>query len=72
MSLLAGKAAQGTEDAGETVCACFGVGVNTLRKAIQQQGLVTVEAIGAALKAGTNCGSCVPELRKLLVSSKSS
>jgi assimilatory nitrate reductase catalytic subunit len=72
MSLLAGRAAQGAEDAGETVCACFGVGVNTLRKAIQQQGLVSVDAIGAALKAGTNCGSCVPELRKLLVSSKSS
>jgi assimilatory nitrate reductase catalytic subunit len=67
MSLLAGRAAQGVEDAGETVCACFGVGVNTLRKAITQQGLVTVEAIGAALKAGTNCGSCVPELRKLIL-----
>ena len=66
ISLLTGKAALGTEDAGETVCACFGVGVNTLRKAIAKQGLVSVEAIGAALKAGTNCGSCVPELRKLL------
>lgn len=66
MSLLAGKAAAGVEDVGETVCACFGVGSNTLRKAIQQQNLVTAEAIGAALKAGTNCGSCVPELRKLI------
>jgi assimilatory nitrate reductase catalytic subunit len=67
MSLLAGRVAQGVEDAGETVCACFGVGVNTLRKAITEQGLVTIEAIGAALKAGTNCGSCVPELRKLIL-----
>jgi assimilatory nitrate reductase catalytic subunit len=72
MSLLAGRAAQGMEDTGETVCACFGVGVNTLRRAIAQQGLISVEAIGAALKAGTNCGSCVPELRKLLTTSKSS
>jgi assimilatory nitrate reductase catalytic subunit len=66
MSLLAGKAVQGMDDVGETVCACFSVGVNTLRKAIKQQNLVSVEMIGQALKAGTNCGSCVPELKKLL------
>jgi assimilatory nitrate reductase catalytic subunit len=66
MNLLAGKAAHDMEDSGETVCACFGVGINTLRKAILQQNLVSVEAIGLALKAGTNCGSCIPELKKLL------
>jgi assimilatory nitrate reductase catalytic subunit len=66
MSLLAGKVAQGGEDVGETVCACFSVGINTLRKTIAEQRLTSVEAIGTALKAGTNCGSCIPELRKLL------
>ncbi len=70
MSLLAGKTAQNRDDVGETVCACFGIGINTLRKAIAEQGLLTVEAIGTALKAGTNCGSCVPELRKLISSTK--
>jgi assimilatory nitrate reductase catalytic subunit len=49
------------------VCACFNVGEKTIRKAIQEQGLKTVEAIGHCLQAGTNCGSCVPELRSLLV-----
>lgn len=34
MSLLTGKAASGVEDTGETVCACFSIGVNTLREAI--------------------------------------
>jgi AmiR/NasT family two-component response regulator len=29
-------------------------------------GANTVEAIGKAVKAGTNCGSCQPELRRLL------
>jgi assimilatory nitrate reductase catalytic subunit len=29
---------------------------------------VTVEAIGEKLKAGTGCGSCVPELKRLLAS----
>ena len=64
--LLAGKTTVGAEEAGKTVCACFGVGINTLRTAIATQNLISVEAIGAALKAGTNCGCCVPQLRKLL------
>jgi len=32
-----------------------------------QSGCVTATDIGARLKAGTNCGSCVPELKALLV-----
>ena len=65
-SLLTGKPPAGDTDAGRVVCACFSVGINTLTEAIGTQQLTTVEAIGAALKAGTNCGSCVPELRALL------
>ena len=53
-------------DPGRTVCACFQVGLNTLVRAIAEQGLTSPQAIGAALKAGTNCGSCVPELRQIL------
>ncbi len=30
------------------------------------QGCGTMERIGCVLKAGTNCGSCIPELKKLL------
>ncbi len=48
------------------VCACFAVDLETIRSAIVEQGLSTVAEIGAALKAGTNCGSCVPELRQIL------
>ena len=51
---------------GRTVCACFSIGENTIMNAIQQQGLDSVEAIGLALKAGTGCGSCVPEIRRLV------
>jgi assimilatory nitrate reductase catalytic subunit len=29
-------------------------------------GSTSVEALGNRLKAGTHCGSCVPELKKLL------
>lgn len=66
MSLLAGKPASAEDDQGRIVCSCFSVGINTLRRAIQKQNLTTTEQIGAALKAGTNCGSCIPEIKSLL------
>ncbi len=65
-SLLSGKPPRGETDRGRTVCACFNVGRNTLIEAIRKHGLTSVEAIGAQLQAGTNCGSCIPELRTLL------
>ncbi len=65
-SLLTGKPAVGQKDAGHIVCACFSVGINTLVEAIQTRNLSSVEQIGDALKAGTNCGSCIPELKALL------
>ena len=65
-ALLAGVPGVAGADPGRTVCACFQVGINTLVRAIAEQGLDSPQAIGAALKAGTNCGSCVPELRQIL------
>jgi assimilatory nitrate reductase catalytic subunit len=65
--LLAGSPGVGMEDAGRTVCACFGVGENTLVRVICQQGLATVEAIGERLKAGTNCCSCLSEIKQLIL-----
>ena len=64
--VLAGQPGADRPDQGATVCACFGVGVNTIARAIAEQGLVTVEGIGAALRAGTNCGSCRPEIGALI------
>ncbi len=65
LGLLAGKPPQGQADHGAIVCSCFQVGVNTLVDTIAR-GLVTTEAIGKTLGAGTNCGSCLPELRNLI------
>ncbi|QDL91426.1 nitrate reductase [Paroceanicella profunda] len=67
--ILAGRPGAGRVDPGPAVCACFNVGVNTITLAIEEQGLITVEQIGAALQAGTNCGSCKPELRALIAAS---
>ncbi len=64
--LLLGKPPAGQEDVGRIVCACFSVGINTITTAIKEQNLKSAEEIGLALKAGTNCGSCVPELKTLL------
>ncbi len=63
--VLAGRAASGPAT-GKIVCACFSVGLATLRDAIARDRLVSVEAIGTTLRAGTNCGSCIPELREIL------
>ncbi|MEW5757263.1 MAG: molybdopterin-dependent oxidoreductase [Pseudomonadota bacterium] len=66
LSLLTGTPPRGQRDAGRVVCSCFGVGETTLRQLIRDQGLRSVEQIGHACRAGTNCGSCVPELKALL------
>ncbi len=66
LALLSGLQAGRAPAAGRIVCACFGVGEAAICTAIRTQGLTTPAAIGAALQAGTNCGSCIPELKKLL------
>lgn len=62
--ILSGFAPAG-EDLGKIVCACFSVAEKTIEKAIQG-GCCTTAAIGQELKAGTNCGSCLPELEAML------
>jgi assimilatory nitrate reductase catalytic subunit len=70
LGVLAGRAPNGAGEAGPLVCSCFAVGRSTLLRAIRTQALVSVEDIGRALSAGTNCGSCVPELKALLASAR--
>ena len=64
--LLSGQALTPGVDAGPTVCSCFGVGRNTICAAIDAQKLTTVAQVTACVKAGGNCGSCVPEIRQLI------
>lgn len=64
--ILAGRPSADQPDPGAIVCACFNVGVNTILNAIHENQLLSVDAIGEALDAGTNCGSCRPELSALL------
>ncbi|HZF32059.1 MAG TPA: molybdopterin-dependent oxidoreductase, partial [Gammaproteobacteria bacterium] len=66
LAILAGRAAKPGAESGPIVCSCFSVGRSTLLRAIRTQSLVSADAIGKALHAGTNCGSCVPELKALI------
>jgi assimilatory nitrate reductase catalytic subunit len=71
-AILAGRPAKAGQESGPIVCSCFSVGRSTLLRAIRTQELVSAEAIGRVLRAGTNCGSCVPEIKALLVEAASS
>jgi assimilatory nitrate reductase catalytic subunit len=66
VGLLSGQAIEKGSDAGPTVCSCFGVGRNTICNAIREGALTSVGAVTACVKAGGNCGSCVPEIKQLL------
>ncbi|BES69267.1 nitrate reductase [Marinobacter nanhaiticus D15-8W] len=61
-AILAGRDAE-QPDIGPVVCSCFQVGEKQIDAAIRD-GADSVDALGAAMKCGTNCGSCVPELKK--------
>ncbi|MFN4015869.1 MAG: molybdopterin-dependent oxidoreductase [Reyranella sp.] len=50
---------------GGELCACFGVSCGAVEAAIAD-GATSIAAIGVTTQAGTNCGSCRPELRALL------
>ncbi|MDO8911450.1 MAG: nitrate reductase [Phenylobacterium sp.] len=62
-TLLFGRPPGPVIDKGPTVCACLKVGTRTIDDAVRG-GAATVEAIGATTGAGTNCGSCRPEIAR--------
>lgn len=48
-----------------TVCNCMGISESAILRAIGE-GATTVEAVGRLCGAGTQCGSCKPEISQLL------
>jgi assimilatory nitrate reductase catalytic subunit len=51
---------------GSVICACFGVSEDMARDAVTSGKARSVAEIGAVLRAGTNCGSCRPELKRMI------
>ena len=69
--ILSGRRFDGGADEGPNVCACFGVPQGRIVAAIAA-GATSAAAIGEKLKAGTNCGSCIPELKRLVAEAAAS
>ena len=65
-ALLAGRPATGVAEAGRTVCVCHGVGAKEIEAAITLHGAADPEAVGRLTNAGTGCGSCRSEIRRIL------
>ena len=67
-ALLAGTPISATNSDGPLVCSCFKVGKNKIIEAIKTQNITHEKQVTACLKAGGNCGSCLPEIRGLIKS----
>ncbi|PKE28754.1 nitrate reductase [Rahnella sp. AA] len=65
LALLAGRAGGDKAPTGAIICSCFSVGEIPVTDAVRR-GCHTVQQLGAALKCGTQCGSCIPELKKII------
>ena len=65
-ALLAARPGADRPDPGPTLCACMNVGRNTLLQAIHANPGADHAAICALTGAGTNCGSCRPEVADLV------
>jgi assimilatory nitrate reductase catalytic subunit len=65
-ALLSGRAPAGAPAEGRIVCACLGVGLERILRTLREGQGIGVRELGALLGAGTNCGSCVPELKEIV------
>lgn len=63
--LLVGRAPGQQIDTGPIVCACRGVRQAKIEAAIAE-GCGSIDAVGEATGAGASCGSCRPEIARLL------
>ena len=56
----------GIAQTGAVICACFGVGLAAIHEALASRKAANVAEIGLSLRAGTKCGTCLPELRSIV------
>ena len=68
-ALLFGRPLGAPVDQGPLVCACLRVGAHAVQASIAG-GAASIDAIGAATGAGTNCGSCRPEIGRMLAAAR--
>ena len=66
LAALAGSPPGRHPDPGPVICACRGVGANTIAAAIAA-GARDIATLGQRTGAGSGCGACRPELRSMLM-----
>ncbi|HET6160997.1 MAG TPA: molybdopterin-dependent oxidoreductase [Dongiaceae bacterium] len=65
-ALLSGRAPVAMPPEGRVVCSCFQVGIDRIAATVRRERIGDVAALGRRLQCGTNCGSCLPELREII------
>jgi len=66
LRLLAGRGGEDGPDRGAIVCSCFSIGIKQIMALVAGGQASTVKDVGDLLKAGTNCGSCKPEIGRII------
>lgn len=64
-TLLSGRPQGAAPDTGPIICACLRVGAKTIDAALAA-GVRSLDEVAAATGAGSNCGSCRPEIARRL------
>ena len=65
-ALLSGRPPMAMPSEGRIVCSCFQVGRDRIAETVRRERIADVAALGHRLHCGTNCGSCLPELREII------
>ena len=67
LEILAGRPLQEGRDEGAIVCACMGIGRNTIAKFTTAHPSASLNMVCQETKAGTGCGSCRPEIVRMML-----
>ncbi len=65
VGMIAGRPGVEQPGRGAIICACHGIGATEIADCVRSGGH-SVRAVGEILKAGTECGSCRPEISEII------
>ena len=66
VQVLSGRPAAAVLDHGPIICSCNGVGRNLIKRAVYDTHGATLSAICEKTNAGMGCGSCRPEVQRII------